>query len=352
MKQSGAKLCFPALTKKLILFKFSLYSYTEGPALNSRWVSERCLKGVPSPINRHAFYRQARRLLGSSIISFLLLILLQGALSHAAVTEPCVPNEYGTVICRYNEKSPTQLYIIGIGHRDTLAGSNAPLTSRIQAEVYKIAEWLVQNQGVELLLPEGFFDQRPRKTLERQVRAVSVPAPPGEMSIEILERTFSGDLASVNAEMLLKENFSLLVEQVEDIDLYQTVYENIRLLVESRGNMERSFLIRSELDYHQKRRVGAMLQKIPEIVNEEFREGRIDNKKAIFTIGLSHISNIIDCLEKGKITVRSPLFTQAKYEDYIHELNLTIEDFGISVIVPRALINDHEALGKSGPKVF
>ena len=59
------------------------------------------------------------------------------------------------------------------------------------------------------------------------------------------------------------------------------------------GNREENLLIRSELDYHQKRRVATMLQKIPGIINEEFLEGRIDNKKALFTIGLSHISDII-----------------------------------------------------------
>jgi len=167
-----------------------------------------------------------------------------------------------------------------------------------------------------------------------------------------LEQRFSDDSTFVNAEMLLRENFSLLVKQVEDRDLYQTVYENIRLLFGSKGNLEKNFLIRSELDYHQEKRVGTMLQKIPGIVNEEFREGHIDNKKALFTIGLSHISNIINYLEERKITVLSPLFTPTKYDDYIDELNLAKENFGISVILPRTLINDHEAMERNKLKVF
>jgi len=280
------------------------------------------------------------------------LVLLESA-SHPAELESCpLPGDYGEVVCRYNEKSPNQIYIIGMRHRDTLTRSNESLTPRIQAEVYKIGEWLIQNQGVELLLPEGFFVTSPKKAEEKTVRSGSPPAGPRAGNMESLEQRFSDGRKFVNAEMLLKENFPLLLRQVEDRDLYQTVYDNIQLLVETEGNMEKSFLIRSELDYHQKKRVGTMLQRIPEIVDEEFRVGHIDNKKALFTIGLSHISDIIHYLEERKITVHSPLFTAANYEDYVDELTLAKEDFGISIIVPRTLINDHEAMERNKLRVY
>lgn len=262
-----------------------------------------------------------------------------------------LPNDYGEVICRYNEKSPNQLYIIGISHRDTLTGSNGRHTPRIQAEVYKIGEWLIQNQGVELLLPEGFFMGRAKRITEKKVQEGSPPTSPEGANINSLEQIFS-DGAFINAETLLRENFPLLIEQVEDRDLYQTVYENIRHLVESKGNLEKHFLIRSELEYHQKKRIGTMLQKIPGIVDKKFREGHIDNKKALFTIGLSHISSIISYLEERKITILSPLFTPIKYEDYVDPLNLAKENFGISVILPRTLFNDHETMERNRLKVF
>jgi len=279
-------------------------------------------------------------------------MLLEGAFVSAGAESCPLPEAYGEVVCRYNEKSPNQLYIIGIGHRDTLTSANGRYTSRVQAEVYKIGEWLIQNQGVELLLPEGFFVESHTKTAKRKVQGRLLPTLPGDRNIEILEKIFSDELAFINAEMLLRENFSLPVKQVEDRDLYQAVYENIRLPAGSKENMEKNFLIRSELDYHQKRRIGAMLQRIPQVVNEEFLEGHIDSKKALFTIGLSHIPNIIKYLEERKVTVLSPLFTPVKYEDYVDELNLEKENFGISVIVPRSLIRDHETMSKNKPKVF
>jgi len=320
--------------------------------LGNHWVLDSYLRAVQSPRNCYSSHRLSWHLLLSLVISFFLLVLLESA-SHLAAAEPCLlPKDYGEVVCRYNEKSPNQLYIIGMSHRDTLTKANGRGTSRVQAEVYKIGEWLIQNQGIELLLPEGFFVESPNKTGEKKVQSRSLPTSAGGVNIESLEQRFSDDSTFVNAEMLLRENFSLLVKQVEDRDLYQTVYENIRLLVGSKGNMEKNFLIRSELDYHQKIRVGTMLQKIPQIVNDEFREGHIDNKKALFTIGLSHISNIINYLEARKITVLSPLFTSAKYEDFIDELNLAKENFGISVILPRTLINDHEAMERNRLEVF
>jgi len=273
--------------------------------------------------------------------------------SYSAESQPCVlPQDYGKVVCLYNEKASNHLYIIGVAHRDSMTRSNGSRTPRIQAEVYKIGEWLIQNQGVELLLPEGYFVTNPKKMPEKKAQSGFLPTATREGDMEILELRLSDDRRNVNAEMLLRDDFPFLLRQVEDRDLYQAAFENIRLLVETKRNTEKSYLIRSELDYHQKKRVGTMLQRIPAIVNDEFRQGHIDNKKALFTIGLSHIADIIRYLEERRITVLSPLFTPLKHEDFIDELNLAKEDFGISIILPRTLINDHQAMERNNLKVF
>ena len=88
----------------------------------------------------------------------LFLLILSAGNSQSAESESCaLPDDYGKVVCRYNGESPNQLYVIIIAHRDSLTRSNGGCTLRVQAEVYKIGEWLIQNQGVELLLPEGFL---------------------------------------------------------------------------------------------------------------------------------------------------------------------------------------------------
>jgi len=298
------------------------------------------------------FCRASRfKFLSAPILLFLLI--LSAGKSLSSESESCgVPGDYGEVVCRYNEKSSNHLYVIGIAHRDSLTRSNGSLTPRVQAEVYKIGEWLIQNQGVELLLPEGFFVTDPNRPPEKTSISNALVAAPQELDMGYLERRFSNGRQFVNAEMLLRSNFPLLLRQVEDKDLYQAVFENIRLLAESSGSMEKNFLIRSELDYQQKRRVGAMLQRIPAIVNDEFRQGRIGSRKAVFTIGLSHVADIINYLRENRVSVLSPLFTALKHEDYVDSLSLAKEDFGVSVIVPRTLINDHEVMERNNLKAF
>jgi hypothetical protein len=103
-------------------------------------------------------------------------------------------------------------------------------------------------------------------------------------------------------------------------------------------------LLRSELDYLQERRTAAMLQKIPEIVNDESRQGNIRDRKAILTIGLSHIHGMIKYFDENRITVHAPLSHSNRYEDYVSKLNLFEEDFGVSVIIPRTLADDQKIL--------
>jgi hypothetical protein len=280
-------------------------------------------------------------------------LILTAGNSHSSDAASCaLPGDFGEVVCRFNEKSPNQLYIIGMAHRDSLTWSNDSRTPRVQAEVYKIGEWLIRNQGVELLLPEGFFAKNPDKAALKKSAAGSLPGAAGQRDMNFLEQRLSDDRRYVNAEMLLRDDFPMSLRQVEDRDLYQTALDNIRLLAGSRGNAEKSYVIRSELDYHQKKRVGAMLQRIPGIVNDELRQGHIGNRKALFTIGLSHVSDIIAYIEQKKITVLCPLPTPLKHEDYVGELNLAREDFGISIIIPRTLLDDQEVMAKNNLKVY
>jgi hypothetical protein len=192
-------------------------------------------------------------------------------------------------------------------------------------------------------LPEAFFAEDLRKTTEKGGRSRYLPAVSGAGNMEYLERIFSDDRTFVNAEMLLEESFPLVLRQVEDQNLYQTVYEDIRLLAGSKEDAEDISLIRSELHYDQQRRVATMLQKIPRIIG---------SKKALFTIGLSHIADIISYLEEGKITLHSPLFPPVKHKDYVEELSLAKEGFGISVILPKTLVNDCETMERKKLKGF
>ena len=248
---------------------------------------------------------------------------------------------YGQVIFRYNEKSPKQLFIIGMGHRDTLTRGNAGQTARVQAEVYKIGEWLIHHEGIQLLLPEGFFNTKSTGPAQAKVTTKTglenqcvCPAP---ADINILQERLANDRIFVNAEMLLKEShpLNLRLRQVEDWGLYDSVCKSlVRVTNSGKDSCDTSLV--QELDYLQQRRLAAMLQKIPGAIGEEFQGKGIGEQKAIFTIGLMHVRTIIRYLNDKMIMI--PATGSGK--ELSAQLNLSRENFGISIILPKTLADN------------
>jgi hypothetical protein len=277
-------------------------------------------------------------LLALALFSFLLIT------SSNAQTILEIPAEYGEIIYRFNEKSPNQIFIIGISHRDALTCLNGDNTSRVQAEIYKIGDSLIHNQGLELVLPEGFFKNPPAKIEKKNINAPERVSSCASLDLEALEKRLSDNKIYINAEMLLKENHSLRLQQIEDKDLYKAVRNHLLKLASCRDDSRDYSRLKSEIDYLQEKRTAAMLQKIPQIVNDEFRRGNIKNKKAIFTIGMFHLHEIIRYLTEKRIKIHAPLLASNGNESYMAELSLQKENFGVSVIIPRTLANDRKIL--------
>ena len=277
-----------------------------------------------------------------TFFSFLLPIPLN------AETKIKIPTEYGEVIYQSNEKSSKQIFIIGISHRDAITCLNGDNTSRVQAEVYKIGDWLIHNQGLELLLPEGFFKNTSIKNEKKNITAQEREISCTSLNMKGLEEKFSDDQTYINAEMLLKANHPLRLQQVEDRGLYEAVQNGLLKLVNCREDTSHYLGLKSELDYLQERRTAAMLQKIPEIVNSEYLQGNIKGRKAIFTIGLSHLYRIIQYMNEDGIRIYAPLSASNGDKDYIAKLTLQKENFGVSVIIPRTLAADQTILKING----
>ncbi len=260
-----------------------------------------------------------------------------------------IPAECGEVIYRSNEKSPDQIFIIGISHRDTLTRANGSNTVKVQTEIYKIGDWLVHHQGLELLLPEGFFSKKPVKAREENIDLAGLEKSKcvGSSDIKIVEERLADDRTFANAEMLLNENHQMRLKQVEDEKSYEAVRSGILKMVGKGGDSCDFVTVKSELDYLQDRRTAGMLQRIPIIVDDEFQQGNIKARKAIFTIGISHLNKIVQYMSERKIRIYSPLSSN-KNENYISDLNLQKENFGISIIIPRTLANDQKVLMING----
>ncbi len=157
---------------------------------------------------------------------------------------------------------------------------NGNKTSKVQTEVYQIGDWLIHHQGLELLLPEGFFSSKAAKVEVEKIKTelekskcIGIP------EMKVIEERLADNKTYVNAEMLLNEYHQLRLRQVEDEKFYVAVRECILKMVNT-GNNSCDFLtVKSELDYQQDRRTAALLQRIPGIVDDEFQEGNIKAKK-------------------------------------------------------------------------
>jgi len=275
---------------------------------------------------------------------FLILIGLPILLSippSIAETTLTVPPQYGEVIYRFNEESPNQIFIIGLSHRDSLTCLNGDITSRVQAEVFKIGDWLIHNQESELLLPEGFFKSTSTKIQEKSISTAERENSCASYDMKTLEKRLSDNKVYVNAEMLLKETHLIRLRQIEDKPLYDAVRANILKLASIACDYS---AVNSELEYLQERRTAAMLQKVPEIINDEFQQGNIKSRKAIFTVGLYHIHEIVRFLDENRIIVQAPKPASDGMKDYAAELNLRKENFGVSIILPKTLMKDQRIL--------
>lgn len=277
-------------------------------------------------------------LLLSGFLSFLFITL-----SNAQVI-PEFPAQFGEIVYRFNEKSPNQIFIIGIGHRDALTCLNGDNTAKVQAEIYKIGDWLIHNQKVELVLPEGFFKNPSAQIEKKNIDALERGNSCASIDMAALEKRLSDNKIYVNAEMLLKENHSFRLRQIEDEALYKAVTNRLLKLASCRDDSADYSRLNSEIEFLQEKRAATMLQKIPQIVNDEFQQGNIRSKKAIFTIGMFHLHNIITYLNEKRIRIPAPLPASNESRANMAELNLQKENFGVSIIIPRTLVNDQKAL--------
>jgi len=266
-------------------------------------------------------------------------------LSAAEAGSGACPPAYGKVLYECNPTQEKQLFIIGMGHRDALTGANGLRTAKIQAEVYKLGEWLIRQEGVELVLPEGFF-QNPgaQKTPAPSPSGSEKRKPAESLDLKTLEAKLADKTAFINAEILLKGSYPLVLRQVEDKKCYEEVGTLMGKLSSGKCSPDEYARTKAELDFQQDRRTAVMLQKIPEIITREYAEGRVKNQKAIFTIGLSHLPSIFQYLNERGIRHSSPPALNNNFQ----ELNLQRQKFRILILLPRTLTADPNILKIKG----
>ena len=116
-----------------------------------------------------------------------------------------IPAQYGEVIYRSQEKRSNQIFIIGLSHRDSITRANGNNTVRVQAEVYQIADWLIHDQGVQLLLPEGFFgDQKTAMGKEKSEFLGKSYSCTGSCDTKALEKRLAEDSTFITESRIIE----------------------------------------------------------------------------------------------------------------------------------------------------
>ena len=263
---------------------------------------------------------------------------------------PGLPVEYGEVIYHVEGTGSNQLYIIGISHRDPQKSLNNSTTVKTQADVFRIGEWLSANRQLQLLLPEGYFGQSesvPAEASRLAQIAFNHQSATASLQLDnvILYRKLADESCFTNAEMLLMESCKLPVSQVEDQQIYDAVLRGLMNLQGSGTGADTSYSQRhAELEYLQQTRTAVLLQKIPSVIDGQMDNGTIHHRSAMFTIGLNHLQDIIRYLQNDAISIDFPGPEGRQDIRQQARLNLLKQGYGITIIIPRTLADDHKLL--------
>ena len=255
------------------------------------------------------------------------------ALSASSVAAVGLPGDLGAIVYQKNPEHPLQVFIIGNSHRSSASGENGSHTVPAQVQTYRIAEWLIRQYQIELLLPEGFFGRKERTEIIDTTILIDGPT---------LEETLTDTTTFVNADLLLHRNYGIGLHQIEDRDLYRNAREY--LLSELRNGASVRAPFAQEFAYLQERRSAAMLQRIPVVVNDAYRQAQIAQPRAILTVGMTHLDEIIKFLEMGRIEIPAPAFSGSGFPPYSETLELLAQQIGVTVIVPQAILSEQKMM--------
>lgn len=247
------------------------------------------------------------------------------SLSPQKIPVDGLPSELGTIVYQKNPEHPLQVFIIGNSHRSSASGENGRQTVPAQVQTYRIAEWLILQHQVELLLSEGFFGRQEK---------VEIVAAIGRNDGATLEAALADTSTFINADLLLHRNYGIALHQIEDRNLYRSARDHLHAGLQSGHRLAASFGL--ELEYLQERRSAAILQKLPAVINAAYQQGQIAQPRAILTIGMSHLDEIIKFLKMEKMEIPAPPIGASGFQDYNETLEL-LAQAGVTIIVPNVL---------------
>lgn len=244
-----------------------------------------------------------------------------------------LPGELGTIVYQKNPEHPLQVFIIGNSHRSSASGKNGSQTVPAQVQTYRIAEWLIRQHQIDLLLPEGYFGRQEKTEIVETIVRHDGAA---------LEEALADTSTFINADLLLHRNYGIALHQIEDRNLYRNARDHLHAGLQSGYRLPASFSL--ELEYLQERRSAAILQKLPAVINAAYHQGQIAQPRAILTIGMAHLDEIIKFLMMERMEILAPPTGASGFQDYKETLDLLAQGVGVTIIVPSTLLLEGEGM--------
>jgi hypothetical protein len=243
-------------------------------------------------------------------------------------SEVQLPEALGEIVYQTKAAASQHIFIIANAHRSAITGANAGDSVQAQIETFRIGEWLIRQNRIDLLLPEGFFGQMGKADVAGERKRL--------LDRQTLQAALKDTSKFMNAELLLHNNYGIGLEQIEDRKLYRRARERLRASLESQPGIFQAN--RAELDYLQKLRTATILQSAPAVIESAYQQGRIAAPNAMLTIGLSHLDDIIAFLKAGEVSIAAMPADIRNFPALGADLEVHKKLVGVTVIVPPILV--------------
>ena len=288
------------------------------------------------------------------IIGTLVFFLLAPASGHGKTigntdSDLRLPKNFGEVVYQQHRDRgdrDNRIYIIAQSHRSAISGEENDGCQEVQAEIYRIGEWLIANEKVDSLLPEGYFSDPSSDSGLKPIRTRGELRQFEKLDDVKLAALLSNKTSFVNADRLLYDTYDLALHQIEDRKLFFTVVDQLRTLLSNSPWQQNDPTTLPSLLYHQKKRSAVILENIPGALTDKNSEdgNPVRIHRAMLTIGLSHVDTMIDFLKNGKAQILPPPGMEDRIKEYTCELNSVTESYAVFFIIPRALKGSRERL--------
>jgi len=263
----------------------------------------------------------------------------QAAPEQPKPKKPFSFEEYGAIVYQKNQDLQNQLYVIAQSHRSPIDNQytikEAP---RVQTEIYRIAEHLIKEKNIELLLDEGLDAEEENSDLHRFI-AINMLKLKYDSSVKkiseddsVLEDILADKELPTDAAYLLNAAYPIIVQGADNKKLLNDIDNLIKYFLKGYGTKEE---MESVLDHLCEARSALILQNSPFVIEREINAGRIKNRKAIIIIGSLHIDEMQRFVENDRITISPVEKYGLPFVD--KELCLTKRNYGITIINPLSI---------------